>query len=159
MKPIRERRSISRSTCTASPGAKLVQRKRAEDDVERALRHRDRASVADGESHPRYATQRASRFGKDLGRAIGGGHLQQATLAIGPGYQGARDITAAGGQIENFGRAIRRDVVEQSWQVTQHGRDTTGKTIDDADVLKIGNKLSWIMVWKIEKLFGVYTVG
>ena len=107
-------------------GREVVQRKRAEDDVERAVRHRDRASVADAEGHPGHAGKRAPRLGKDLRRAIGDRQPQRATLAIGPGYQGARDISAAGGQIENFGRAITRDVVEQPWQMTEHDGSAPG---------------------------------
>jgi len=43
--------------------------------------------------------------------------------------------------------------------VTQHGRYTAGKMIDGADVLKICRKFGWVMNWKIEKFFGVNTVG
>jgi hypothetical protein len=135
-------------------GREVVQRKRAEDNVERAVRHWGRTSVADAEGYPWYAGKRAPRLGKDLGRAVGDRQPQRATLAIGPGDHGAWDVAAAGGQIENFGRAITRDVVEQPGQMAEHGRDTAGETIDGADVPKIGRKLGCIMVRKIEKLFG-----
>ena len=123
-------------------GREVVQRKRAEDDVERALRHRHRASVADGEGHPRHAGKRASRLGKDLGRAIGDGQMQRATSGDRPRPRGERDIAAAGGQIEDLDRAAARDLTEQPWQVTQHGSDAAGETIDGADVLQIGRKLA-----------------
>ena len=64
------------------------------------------------------------------------------------------DVAGASGQIEDLGWVITRNLVEQPRQVTQHGRDTARKTIDGADVLKIGRKLGWIMVRKIEKLLG-----
>ena len=71
-------------------GREVVQRKRAEDDVERVLRHRHRASVADGERHPRHAGKRALRLVKDLGRAIGDSQVQRAALALGPGHEAER---------------------------------------------------------------------
>ena len=121
--------------------------------------HRDRASVADGEGDPRHAGKRASRLGKDLGRAIGDSQVQRTTLAIGPGHQAERDIAAAGGQIEDLDRAVAGDIAEQSWQVTQHGRDTAGETVDGADVPEIGRELGRIMARPIEQLLGLNTVG
>ena len=44
-------------------GREVMQRQRAEDDVERALGHWNRTSVADCEGDPRYADKRASRLG------------------------------------------------------------------------------------------------
>src|SRR5687767_7647020 len=48
-----------------------------------------------------------------------------------------------------------RDAVEQPWQVTQHGRDTAGDTINGADVLKIGRKLSLIMASLVEQFLRI----
>jgi hypothetical protein len=50
-------------------------------------------------------------------------------------------------------------VVEQPWQVTQYGGNTAGETIYGADILKIGGKLGWILVRKIEKLVAGYTAS
>ena len=78
-----------------------------------------------------------SSVGSAFSRAIGTDvvaaaihcQLQRPTLAIGPGREAERDIAAAGSQIEDLDRAAAGDVIEQSWQVTQHGRDAAGQTI------------------------------
>src|SRR5918994_1492367 len=120
MKPVRERRSISHNTCTASPGAKWCS------ESEQRTMSNERSGIG---------TARASQIVK-----------------VSPGDETERDIATARGQIEDLERVAAGEVTEQLWQVTQHGRNAAGETIDGADVPQIGRELSRIMSRLIEEL-------